>query len=168
MRLYHGSNEEIKNVDLTRCKPYKDFGRGFYLTTIEEQARLMAKRTTRIFSGSPVVTMFEFDDVCEINLVVKVFDVPSAEWALFVLNNRNRDFSDFADENCNHDSKYDIVKGPVANDDIALLFRTYTNGYIDLESLVKGMKYRKLSDQFSFHTEVAVSYLTKIGAICCE
>ena len=42
MLLYHGSNQEITSIDLSFCKPYKDFGRGFYLTTIEEQARLMA------------------------------------------------------------------------------------------------------------------------------
>lgn len=38
MRLYHGSNMMIENIDLSKCKPYKDFGRGFYLTEIKEQA----------------------------------------------------------------------------------------------------------------------------------
>ena len=41
MLLYHGSNVAIVDVDLRICKPYKDFGRGFYLTTIETQAELM-------------------------------------------------------------------------------------------------------------------------------
>lgn len=36
MRLYHGSNVEIDTVDLSKCMPYKDFGRGFYTTTLEE------------------------------------------------------------------------------------------------------------------------------------
>lgn len=32
MRLYHGSNVEVTVPDLTKSKPYKDFGRGFYLS----------------------------------------------------------------------------------------------------------------------------------------
>jgi len=42
--LYHGSNIVIESVDLERCSPNKDFGQGFYLTDIEEQARQMAIR----------------------------------------------------------------------------------------------------------------------------
>ena len=39
MRLYYGSNIVIDNINLAMCRPYKDFGRGFYLTDIEEQAK---------------------------------------------------------------------------------------------------------------------------------
>ena len=61
MILYHGSNTAIDGIDLNRCRPYKDFGRGFYLTDIREQAQRMAARTARMFSGNPTLTMFEFD-----------------------------------------------------------------------------------------------------------
>ena len=61
MILYHGSNMAIDGIDLNRCRPYKDFGRGFYLTDIREQAQRMAARTARMFSGNPTLTMFEFD-----------------------------------------------------------------------------------------------------------
>lgn len=44
MRLYHGSNIEISNIDLNKCRPYKDFGKGFYLTEIRDQAEKMASR----------------------------------------------------------------------------------------------------------------------------
>jgi len=168
MLLYHGSNQEITTIDLSRCKPFKDFGRGFYLTTIESQAELMAKRTTRIFSGAPVITVYAFDEIAGSTLKKRTFTEPSAEWALFILNNRNRSFSNYADLNSNHDNKYDIVSGPVANDDIALLFRTFTHGYINLDALINGMKYKKLSDQYSFHTEFAISLLSKLGVIHCE
>jgi len=166
MLLYHGSNLEIITVNLAKCRPFKDFGRGFYLTTIETQAEQMARRTSRIFSDKPWVTAFEFDEeslsVDAVN--IKIFEMPSIDWVIFVLNNRNRNFVDFADNNSNHDNKYDIVIGPVANDDIALQFRLFTSGVIDADALVKGMKYRKLNDQYSFHTEKALLYLTKTGA----
>ena len=43
MKLYHGSNMVIEQIDLSKCKPYKDFGQGFYLTEIKEQAEQMAR-----------------------------------------------------------------------------------------------------------------------------
>ena len=158
------------NVDLSECRPYKDFGRGFYLTSIKGQAEVWAKRTSRIFSGKPWITIFEFDNayLTEATLRVKMFNAPNGEWAAFVLNNRNRNFTDFADYNSNHDNKYDIVAGAVANDDIALQLRLFTSGVIDIDALVKNMEYRELSDQYSFHTEKAVSYLIKTGAQCYE
>jgi hypothetical protein len=49
MILYHGSNIIIENIDLNKCRPYKDFGKGFYCTTIKSQAELMAKRVAAIY-----------------------------------------------------------------------------------------------------------------------
>ncbi|MCM1399251.1 MAG: DUF3990 domain-containing protein [Clostridium sp.] len=40
MKLYHGSNTKIDNINLAMCRPYKDFGTGFYLTDIKEQAEI--------------------------------------------------------------------------------------------------------------------------------
>jgi len=164
MLLYHGSNQEISSINLHLCKPYKDFGRGFYLTTMERQAELMAKRTARIFGGAPFVTVYTFDEaiLTDTAFSIKTFVEPDIEWALFVLNNRNRDFQNHSDSNSNHDNKYDIVSGPVANDDIALLFRSFINERIDLPSLVSGLEYRKLNDQYSFHTVRATALLSKM------
>lgn len=161
MILYHGSNMEIEKVDFTKCKPFKDFGRGFYCTEIKEQAELMAKRVSRIYGGNPKVTVFEFDEGVhsDPSINVKIFQNPSKEWALFVLNNRDRKFQDINSLNCNIDNKYDIVVGPVADDDLALLFRTFTRGLIDIDTLVKEMKYKRFSNQYSFHTEKSLKYL---------
>jgi len=168
MILYHGSNIPIDEIDLTKCRPYKDFGRGFYLTTIEEQAVVMSKRVSKIFGGVPYVTAFAFDDSCLKNqsLSVKIFDTPSTDWAMFVINNRNKNFGNVADSMCNHDNKYDIVVGAVANDDIALLFRTFERGLIDIEKLTKDMEYKKLTDQYSFHTKKSLEYLKKLRDKC--
>ena len=166
MLLYHGSNMAIVDVNLHLCKPFKDFGRGFYLTTIEAQARLMALRTSRLYSGKPTITTFSIDEKAIFNspLVVKSFRSPTLEWAVFVLNNRNHSFADSANENCNQDNKYDIVIGPVANDDIALLLRTYTRGLIDSAALLNGMRYRELNNQYSFHTADALRLLKREGS----
>ena len=48
MKLYHGSNIVIEHINLAMCRPFKDFGKGFYLTDIKEQAEKMAKRVSNI------------------------------------------------------------------------------------------------------------------------
>ena len=60
------------------------------------------------------------------------------------------------------DNKYDIVIGPVADDNMALLFRQYENEIIDFSTLLKGMIYKETSSQYSFHTEKAVRLLRKV------
>lgn len=154
MRLYHGSNSKIKNIDLAKCKPYKDFGQGFYLTEIEEQASQMARRTASIYGGSAVVTQFEFDETAlsDSTLSIKRFEEPNEEWALFVMANRSR-------ERQHPVHKHDIVIGPVADDTIVTLFRNFDDGIIDLPMLVKGLKYKKISSQYLFLTPKSVAYL---------
>ena len=64
------------------------------------------------------------------NLRIKNFgEETSEDWARFVMNNRNKDFDDFSNPLCNLDSKYDIVIGPVADDNMAMLFRQYEAMY---------------------------------------
>lgn len=164
MLLYHGSNTDIKGIDLAMCRPYKDFGRGFYLTVMREQAEKMAKRVAKIYGGSPILNVFELDDsfMTSNDLHIKDFgSETSEEWARFIMNNRNRKYNDFSDPECNFDNKYDIVIGPIANDDMAVLFRQYENGLISFEHMVNGMIYKKTTNQYSFHTERAVSFLKK-------
>jgi len=144
-----------------KCRPYKDFGQGFYLTDIREQAEQMARRVVRLYGGSPWVSMFSFDEAALISdgLYTLSFENPNKDWALFVLNNRNKRFKGISDTLCNQDNKYDIVSGPVANDDIAYLFRTFTSGLIDIDALVRGLEYKSLTTQYSFHTERSLKYL---------
>ena len=88
IRLYHGSNVAIENIDLSRSKRGKDFGQGFYLNANRDQAMAMAIRTTKLFcEGQPVLSCFEFDDTVaeERGLKVKRFPDYSEEWAEFVV-----------------------------------------------------------------------------------
>lgn len=155
MKLYHGSNMLIEWIDLSKCKPYKDFGQGFYLTEIKEQAEQMARRTAAIYGGEPVVTEFEFDETVLNTLSVKVFTEPDQEWALFVMANRSR-------KHMQPTHGFDIMIGPVADDTIATLFRNFDDGIIDLQMLVNGLRYKKVSSQYLFHSAEAIKYLHRI------
>jgi hypothetical protein len=166
MILYHGSNLEIDSVDLEKCRFYKDFGRGFYTTTIKEQARRMAYRTTKRFGGKSCVTSFSFDETLFSDSRYKIlhFEIPCEEWTVFVINNRDPKFKDIHNASCNTDYKYDIVWGPVANDDLVFIFNQYSNGLLPLSYLVEQMKFKKLTEQISFHTPRIIKNLQKTGA----
>ena len=162
MILYHGSNVEIDEIDLNKCKKYKDFGQGFYCTTIKQQAKFMALRTTkREKKGEPCVSKFELEEKIfeDEDVKIKKFEKPSKEWAEFILNNRDKNFKDISSLKCNFDNKYDLVIGPVADDDIIVLFRTFVQGLIDIDTLIKELTFKELTDQYSFHTKKALKYL---------
>ena len=168
MIVYHGSNVEIDEILLEKCNKYKDFGQGFYTTLLENQAERMARRTVRRFGGTPVVTVFELDEqkLSEVNY--KVFRRVDNDWAMFIMNNRDKKFVDVHSELSNHDNKYDVVSGAVANDDIATTFSLFRDGIIDSQILTKRLEYKEFSNQYSFHTPKAVGLLKKTGVIKYE
>ncbi len=166
MILYHGSNMEIGEVDFNKCMPNKDFGCGFYTTILEEQAWRMAERRAKIAGGVPTVTIYEIPDdlVKKPDLNCRVFsDKPTIEWAIFIRNNRDKNFTDIGSRECNIDCKYDVVVGPVADDTVGLLIRQFTKGTIDAEYLKKEFDFGKLTNQYTFHTAKALKYLKKVG-----
>lgn len=153
MILYHGTYILFDAIDLDKCRPFKDFGKGFYLTDIEEQAVNMAVKKSKIFNGSPVILKFEFDESLLIDgtLNVKRFSKPDREWAEFIYKNRSR-------KSC-YNHSYDIVTGPIANDGVAYLLDRYEEGTLSLELLAKELEFKELNNQFFFGTEKALKYL---------
>ena len=98
-------------------------------------------------------------------LSIRRFDRPDIQWATFVMNNRSAKNIDVNSPECNLINQYDIVIGPVANDDLALLFRQFEEGFVDIGILTREMTYKKLTNQYSFHTQRAVALLKKEGVI---
>ena len=160
MRLYHGSNMAFRDVDLSVCRPNKDFGQGFYLAPDRIAAERMAKRTVRRFGGKAYLMTYEFDEAALVDVPVKRFPQPSEEWAMFVMANRR---PQGAATDHNRDNRYGMVVGPVANDDLALLFCYFFFGLVTVEMLVREMQFKQLTIQYSFHTPLAVSALKFVG-----
>lgn len=154
MILFHGSNVAIDKIDLTKSKPNKDFGKGFYLSEDEEQAIEMARYKSSIFGGDVVITKFEFniDALNCTELKVKIFSEYSEEWADFVLANRDGKQTE----------SYDVVYGPIANDKVGLQIRKLKDGSIDKQEFLNRLKYMKgITFQYYFGTENAIKYLRK-------
>lgn len=159
MKLYHGSNIEIITPDLSKSKPYKDFGQGFYLSADRNQAQRMAEqKTLQMMHGTPIVSEFEFDEgvLSSPELSIKIFNDYSVEWARFILENR-----DMKRQQPTH--QYDIVYGPIADDGVTFQLRRYQSGTISIEELVKELQYAKgITFQYFFGTPLALSKLTKL------
>ena len=157
MRLYHGTNIDFGEILLSRCRPNKDFGQGFYLTDIRSQAEAMAVRRCEFEeSGVPIVQEYEFDESVLSSGVYDVlkFEGVSAEWAEFILMNRMSK----GQRMHNHD----IVVGPVADDGVVFQLNLYMQHLITIETLVKELTYRQINNQFFFGTESAIQQLIRV------
>ena len=155
MILYHGSNTAIEQIDLEKSKPNKDFGRGFYLSELEEQALEMASFKVMTLGGEEIVTKFEFDEsiMFEGQLRIKVFKEYSEEWADFVF--ANRDGLEV--------ETYDIVYGPIANDRVGVQIRRFQDKAIDIDQFVAALQYmRGITFQYAFCTDKAIQTLQRL------
>ena len=159
IKLYHGSNVAIEEIDLSRSKRGKDFGQGFYLNANPDQAMEMAFRTSRFLNeGKPTVSCFEFDQdkALENGLSIKIFPEYSVEWAEFVVMNRKNN----SDVQAHH---YDIVIGPIADDTVGVQIRRFIMGYLPANILVEELKFKgDHAVQYFFATPKAIEFLKRI------
>jgi len=163
MKLYHGSNQAVEKPDPAFSKRIRmDFGKGFYTTTSEEQAR---KFTHLVFSrskrkGIKTVSVYDLDISAFSDLVVKDFQGEINEWFDYVEINRR--------QRVKQDDRYDIVIGPVADDQIQETFVLYEDGIINKKEAIKRLNYEVLKDQIVFKTPRSVNYLRFLESVEVE
>jgi len=147
MTVYHGSYTKITKIDLSKCEPRKDFGKGFYVTSIPRQAEIWAERMAKKYGQKGVVTEFTFYENAFTDGVHKVlrFDGCDEKWLDFVALNRRLDSPIPA-----HD--YDIVEGPVADDRISRKIDHYIAGKIPREKFLNMLRHEEPTHQICFCT----------------
>lgn len=155
MKLYHGTNAVIQNIDLNESRVGKDFGLGFYLTPDKQVAQRQAERKFEQYGvGNACVYEYIFDDNAQQSLKVLHFDSYTMEWARFVLMNRKK-----RTRTQIHD--YDIVIGPIADDVIGYQIRRVEEGIITEEQFLDEIKYHTVTIQYMFATDKAVQLLQR-------
>ncbi|MDE6409239.1 MAG: DUF3990 domain-containing protein [Muribaculaceae bacterium] len=155
MILYHGSDVKITRIDLSKSKPFKDFGKGFYLSDNETQALDMAKFKSSLSGRPPIVTQFYFDlkGLSESGLKKRLFDSYSDEWLDFIIANREG----------YEVEKYDFVYGPIADDKVGFQLRRYKDEIINRKELLERLKYMKgITFQYFFGNDKAIKFLTNL------
>lgn len=148
MILYHGSFLEIVQPDLRHSRPNVDFGKGFYVTPLREQAvKWCGKFQRRGKEG--IISKYEFDESREAELKTLKFDSYSEEWLTFILDcRRGKDTTD-----------YDLVIGGVANDKVFNTVELFFDGLIDKTEAIRRLRYEKPNLQICFRTEKALEFL---------
>jgi len=157
MKLYHGTNLIIETPILIEQNRFLDFGFGFYTTTNLEQATNFSKKVLRREGcGTSIVNIYDFDINDAFNLKVKKFDCPSEEWLDFVSMNRNGEYNL---------EKFDIIIGPVADDDVYKTFQLYASNVLSKEQTIEILKIKKLYNQYVFSSNDALKLLKYIDYI---
>lgn len=151
MILYHGSNVDVKEPILLKVQRELDFGRGFYTTSDLEQAARWAWRTAkRRGESNAFVTVYEVKDDELKNIRLLSFDSPNVEWLNLVVKNRKGEYIA---------GDWDIISGPVADDQTAQVIDLYLEGAYDEEEAIRRFLTQRLKDQYAFKTDEALKLL---------
>lgn len=141
MRLYHSSSVVVERLDLEYSRKYLDFGRGFYLTSILEQAQRYGERFKR--RGKDAwLNIYEFS--CD-----------ETEWNIFRFEAYDKTWLDFISK-CRageDESKYDLVVGGIANDRVFLTLDRYLTGEISLQETLGLLEFVTPNIQYCVRSE---------------
>ena len=148
--LYHGSTDIVERPLVSIGRKDLDFGPGFYLTPLHEQASQWAKRTMTIRKATQaIVNVYEFTLPTDCN--IKRFDAYDKEWLDFIVDSRKG--------KCPWEG-YDIIEGGVANDRVIDAVEAYINGYADVEHTLRQLVYHKPNYQICIlNQQIADEYL---------
>jgi len=153
MKLYHSSNVSVEHPDTKHSRLYLDFGRGFYLTSLREQAVRYAMRFKRREQEAWLNTYnFIYKDS---NWKIKQFESYDEQWLDFVA--LCRDGNDAGD--------YDMVIGGIANDRVIITLDRYFTGEISQEEALGLLRFEKPNIQYCIRSEQMLrECLTFIGS----
>lgn len=152
MILFHGSNEIVQRPMILISDYTKDFSWGFYTTEIFEQAEKWARRRA-INGGIPVVNRYEYTPGEGLSLLS--FSETNDDWLDFVVKCRNSKIVPH---------QYDIVSGPMADDQIWNQLEQFSRGEIDRDQFMALCRFLHPTQQTSFHTANALLTLRYLGS----
>ena len=153
--LFHGSYMPIQ-VPLVKVGRKKvDFGQGFYLTKLRQQAvswaRTIAERKGRNAKPTISIFMFDFEAIKSGEYRIKVFESYNLDWLEYVVDCRRGGKKQL---------QYDIVEGGVANDNVIDTVEDYENGIITAEQALGQLRYKEVNHQICIlNQEIIDKYL---------
>ena len=145
--IYHGSNMKVEIPKIMINGYYKDFGYGFYCTNLKKQAIRWAMTK----KGDSVINTYSYQR--NENLQIKTFEEMTEEWLQFVVDCRR-----------GIEHNYDIVEGPMADDQIWNYVEDYVSGEISKEAFWALVKFRYPTHQIVLCTETALKTIHYEGS----
>lgn len=139
MEVFHGSTIVIKQPLVAAGRKRLDFGQGFYVTDIRQQAESWAERMQRIREEVGVVNVYELDyEKIKEHYQYYKFDYYDNAWLQFIIANRmgQKDVE-----------KYDVIEGDVANDRVIDTVEAYMANMMTLETALRELSRHKPNNQ---------------------
>lgn len=141
MKLYHSSPVSVTHPDTIHSRDFLDFGKGFYLTSIHEQAVKYAQRFIRR-NREAWLNSYEFVYNPSEWKILR-FDAYDREWLRFVAGCRaGKDNTDF-----------DMVVGGIANDRVIQTLDRFFEGEISEDETLGLLKYEKPNIQYCIRSQ---------------
>lgn len=136
--VYHGSFIEIRKPDISYSRRTLDFGKGFYVTPLREQAVRWALRWQRR-GKKAIVNTYVFDDSSDALRKLRAKDFPEydSSWLHFIMENRSGQPSE----------SYDIIRGGMANDKVFNALELFFDGLISEEEALGRLKFERPNHQ---------------------
>lgn len=153
MILFHGSDKIVEKPAVNYGRNKVDFGQGFYLTSLYEQAAKWARIIAfKNGVGRAFINEFNFDDIklTSLGSRYKKFSAYDTEWLDYVIDCRNGG---------NLQNQYDVVEGGVANDNVIDTVENYENGIITAEQALGLLQYKKVNHQICIRSQEALDNL---------
>lgn len=151
--VYHGGTEIIPHPLVNIGRADLDFGPGFYITDLEEQAVSWAEKMGGIRGASPVLNIYSLEK-----------DKLIANSRYFKFTNYDKDWLDFicaCRQQTNIHSNFDVIEGGVADDRVINSVKMYMNGYLDAETTLKRLSFVKPNNQICINKQELVDEYLK-------
>lgn len=155
--VYHGSVIEVSKPLVALGRPNLDFGQGFYVSDLREQAERWAARISIRRMRKPVLNVYEFDlDAAKRYRYLK-FDSYDRAWLDFIVANRKGKMLW---------KGYDVVEGGVANDNVIDTVEDYIRGRMSAEAALVELSKHRPNNQFCIlNQEIIDRYLCFVESI---
>lgn len=156
MILYHGSYCPVEKPHTSFSRDDLDFGKGFYVTAIQEQAINWTNRFKRRgYKPQLNIYSISLEDINK-DYKVKEFLSYDMEWLDFILDCRNGSKGYL---------EYDVIIGGIADDRVYNTIELYQDNLIDKEEALKRLKYCKPNHQMCIvNQEIIDKYLKYEGS----
>ena len=137
--VYHGGTETIENPICKFGRKNLDFGQGFYVTNLREQAITWANNMARNRKMPAVLNRYRLDrETILQNARCKIFKAYDKEWLEFIVGNRTG--QELAKD-------YDYVEGGVANDRVVDTINLYIAGLMELSTALRELSKHQPNNQ---------------------
>lgn len=139
IKVYHGATETVENPICAFGRNNLDFGQGFYVTDIKEQAIKWATLTAQKRKTTPIINRYILDKESLIKEGrCKIFNAYDAEWLEFIVTSR---------KGLDPSADYDYIEGGIADDRVIDTINLYMSGLMSADIALKRLSMHQPNNQ---------------------